>query len=353
MRCFSMIGTPCASVEVGGKLLHFMENTAMKILKAKKLAMAAALTAGVVVSSQASAYDFLFNWTLDITGAGRTTGDGVTGVHEYLDLTGISYVDINAPVSATAFAFDDYGTMNFVTHDGGTAIDTLTGSIANQNLTQYELTAIFKLSGQVTANGSIVFDPYAPATTNYVEMWVGNSTTNPDSVDYGTDDSTNPGNGIYGANNGTLIATFGLVIGNGTADNNLLPNGTISIALEPLTLLAGYFKNSSGVDLSTLIDTSVVGDGPLFGFVTTNQSFVSNVSNEFDQEVVVGMAGDAACMSGTTNNCQATATDPRFVISNNGQYRWATVPEPGTLALMGAALFGAGLTRRRKVGKAS
>lgn len=304
-------------------------------MKLQKTLLAAVVAAAIAPATASAA--FLNNWTFDITGSGNTSGDGVTFVNEYLDLNGTSYVDLDlaSPVGPSTFNFQDVGAMLVTTADGGAnPYDTFVGG------TVYETSFIFELSGQVTLGGNINFSSYAAG--DYVELWVGSSATG--TYDYGT--NTDPGT-TFGANNGTQIGVFQLNYGAGNVDVAGIPNGQITIVLEPTVLAAGYFFDSNGNDMSAMVN-GIQGDGPLFGFVTTNASLNDAVNTTVNDEIVMELAGDPSLTLNGDGVTYGSDAPDRFVVGNNGQYRWS-VPEPGTIALLGMGLIGlAGAARRRK-----
>ncbi|MHB1186276.1 PEP-CTERM sorting domain-containing protein [Thiobacillus sp.] len=302
----------------------------------KQKTLVSAIFAASMLPLTASAA-FLNNWTFDITGSGNTTAnvadDGVTFVNEYLDIIGVSYVDLDLanPNPNGSVPFQDVGTFNTVGADAGAnAFDNFKAS------TLYESTFKFELSGDVSLPGNIDFNAYTAG--DYVEWWVGSSATA--TKDYGST------TGIFGADNGTLIGKFQLNFGTGTVGITGVPNGLITIILEPTTLLAGYFFDTNGVDLSTLVD-GVTGNGPLFGFVTTNASLNDAVNATVNSEIVQQLAGDASLTPNPDGITYGSDAPDRFVVGNNGQYRWS-VPEPGMIALLGMGLLGMGITGRRR-----
>ena len=276
----------------------------------RKTLIGAAL-ATVFLPNVASA-GFLNNWKLDLDGAG---GTAPVTINEFIDLTGISYVK-NTFTGPTTFNFTDNGAFNVVTHDGGATFAGFSGT--------RELTAIF--SGG-TGTGS--FAGGVNFTGGTLKMY----------SDTALDFATVAGSAVstYGANNGTLIGTFTLVSGGGAIDPvTAIPNGFLSIALKADSLLAGYWFDSTGTDLST-----IAGLTPplLFAFATTNASYVANPSQLVKDEIVGELAG------GTVGYTNIPPND--FVVSNNGQYR-LSVPEPGTVALMGLGLLAFGLSGARR-----
>ncbi|WP_068806652.1 flocculation-associated PEP-CTERM protein PepA [Thauera phenolivorans] len=274
----------------------------MKVLK--KLVLAGAV--GAAFASGAANAAFLSNWTFDTNGA---AAGGTILVSEFLDMVGASYVE-NTFSDATNFTFENAGAYVVPTADG-----------TNVMPSEAQITAIFSGTGSGQLGGSLAFNAgsfqmYSDTTANF------GSTT-----------------GIFGADDGTLIADFLLTEGTGQIGSAGLPNGEISLTFKATNLAAGYFFNEDGIDLSTM-----VGSELLFGFVTTNASQVANPSpnviTEIMGELYTQEFGGVAA---------GTNTPPGdFILSNNGQYRFSEVPEPGTIALAGLGLLGLGLSRRRK-----
>jgi hypothetical protein len=280
-------------------------------MKIVKQVMVAAMV-GAWASAPASAA-FLQNWYFDYDGAAGMQAATTTQVSEYLDIVGTSYIK-NSFSGPLSFTFEDWGAFKATAHDGGGGLN---GSGSN------ELTALFHLTGTGTLGSSINFN--SGAVGDFVDVWVQNG-----GVDFA---STND---IYGANNGTKIGTFAVAFGGGTINASGIPNGFLTIALKPLSLTSGHFFLEDSTDLATT-DLNFV-----FGFVTTNASVATAVNSTVNGEIVQEFAGDSSLPTSDPPN--------RFVVGNNGQYRWV-VPEPGTVALIGLGLLGlVGLSRLKSGG---
>jgi hypothetical protein len=284
----------------------------------KKL-LAATAVAGILVAAPAQA--FLLDWKFNPNGTGF--GAAVT-VNEYMDIVGPSYVNTTTPV-AGAFTFAENGAIVSSTHDGGAAYTGFAGT---------EITALFNLTGAGTLGGTVTYN-----AGGLIDIF---SDTTPD---FAT--ATAPGI-IYGANDGTAIGSFLILGGGGAIDPTGIPNGQQTIVAQATSLTAGYWFDAAGTDLSTL-----VGSGLVFGFATTNASYVGNPSAAVLSDIVAAQGGDLTftnCLPGQVAPsvpCTGVTGQGEFVISNNGQFR-LNVPEPGSLALLGLALLGmAGFSRRK------
>jgi hypothetical protein len=106
------------------------------------------------------------------------------------------------------------------------------------------------------------------------------------------------------------------------------------------SLDAGYFFRENGQDLST---------ESIMAFAFTNANTVANPTGILVDEVACQYAN----FSGNGCNGSAYANTPgSFFVGNNGQFKLAEVPEPGSLALFGIAMLGAGVVSRKRAKKA-
>jgi hypothetical protein len=286
--------------------------TIMKSLKKLAYATAVALTAGAV-----QAEPVLNNWVFNPNGGGYENGQRI---NEYLDVNGNAFIDLT-PTGGTSFSFTEHAVFNIVQADGRGQLFPVKYSGGN-------ITAIFEASGTGNFSGAFSF------TGGTIRMY-----QNPTNGQYSSTD------GFYGANLGNLIGSFDVLAGGGgdvDASGEPTNNGDVSVFARAGAgaLAEGYFFNSDGTDLSS---------NPIMAFAFTNANTVGSPTSDQVSEVICEYAGFTG--SGCGGGSYANAPGDYFFLSTNGQFKLAEVPEPGSLALFGIALLGAGVATRRRVAK--
>jgi len=139
--------------------------------------------------------------------------------------------------------------------------------------------------------------------------------------------------GIYGANNGTPLASFS-VIGGGFISANEIG---LQASLDAGSLLRGYLFDGSGRDM---IDAAQV----TLNLVVKNEKATPD-SLEI-AEIVCGLSGfpGPGC-----NGMPFFNADPFFFVKDGGYVSLSAIPEPGSMALFVAALGGLSVVRRRRL----
>ena len=293
----------------------------MKFLK--KLACATAVA--MSFAGAASAATVMTDWRFNPTGGGLT---GSQQIKEYLDVNGQAFIELTRG-AGTSFSFEEHAVFNIVQADSNGRLFPMTYPGGN-------ITALFEGFGNGnvgtgTANGSFTF---SGGTIRIYQNPVNNQ--------YGTDA------GYYGADQGRLIATFDVLAGGGgqvDASGSPINNGQVSVFAKADVgdLASGYFFRSNGTDLST---------ESILSFAFTNANTISNegVTTDLVSEVACQYAGFTG--AGCNGTAYANAPGQYFFVSNNGQFKLAEVPEPGSLALFGIAMLGAGFASRKRAKKA-
>jgi hypothetical protein len=279
-------------------------------MKKQFVALLAAGAMYAAITSAASATTFMSDWKLNLAGTGS---GGAVVINEYLDTLGNSY--IKNTVTGTSVAFNEVGFFESIIHDGA--------GLNSPTFSNF-LTATFAGSGSGTLNGNITFNPggflkmYSDTINNY-----GSTTAN------------------YGANDGTLIASFKIKDGNGTIDPSGIPNGQITVSLVADFVKTGYFFDKNNVDLATYLTTTPF----LLGFATTNASAMQNPIT------TPNLISELAQFAGIPVSDITNQAPGNLVVSDNGQYRLQAVPEPGTMALFGLGMFGLAIFGKRRMNK--
>jgi hypothetical protein len=285
----------------------------MKFLK--KLACAAAVA--MTVAGGANASTVMNDWVFNPTGGGYTGGQVI---NESLDVNGNAFIQIT-PTGASSFSFAEHAVFNIVQADGN-------GQLFPVSFPGGNITATFEATGTGNFSGAFTF---GGGTIRLFQ--------NPTNGQYGSTE------GFYGANLGNEIATFNVMAGGGglvNANGSPVNNGQVTVlAQAPVGGLdAGYFFRENGADLS---------QESVLAFAFTNANTVGAPTTRLVDEVACQYANftGAGCNGGTYAN-----TPGYFFVGNNGQFKLAEVPEPGSLALFGIAMLGAGVISRKRAKKA-
>jgi hypothetical protein len=287
--------------------------TTMKSLK--KLACATAVA--MSLAGGANAATVMNDWVFNPTGGGFTGGQQI---NEYLDVNGNSFIQIN-PSGGSSFTFREHGVFNIVQADGN-------GALFPQHYPGGNISATFEATGTGNFSGNFSF------SNGTIRIY-----QNPSNGQYGT------AAGIYGANLGNMIAEFTVMAGGGgTVDASGSPtnNGQVTVLAraEAGMLDAGYFFRENGQDLST---------ESIMAFAFTNANTIGNPTQILVDEVACQYARFTG--PGCNGDTYANAPGQYFFIGGNGQLKLAEVPEPGSLALFGIAMLGAGFAARKRARK--
>jgi len=288
----------------------------MKLLK--KLAWTTVLAASM---GAAQAQTVLNDWVFNPNGGGFDNGQEID---EYLDVNGNAFITLN-PSGESSFTFREYAVFNLTQADSN-------GRLFPINYAGGNISAIFEGYGTGTFNGQFTF------TGGTIRMF-----QNPADGQYGSTE------GIYGADVGNLIGTFNVLAGGGgsvDASGNPIGNGQVSVWAQAAegALESGYFFRGNGDDLS---------EESVLAFAFTNANAISNPNATLVDEVACQFGGFQG--AGCNGSAYANAPGEYFFIGGNGQFKLneieSEVPEPGSLALFGIAMLGAGMAARKRARK--
>lgn len=260
------------------------------------------------------------NWQLDpsvVDGSLSATNADIYAI----GFTGTTFTDNHGVPVGPGVTFDDYGALQ------ANAYQTYEGiNFYNGLGSDYELTGVFVGSGiNTTQVGSIqdfVFDPGGTLKI-YLDFVLP--------LDFG---DTTIGDGIaYGADNGTLVASLTMLVGDGTLDFSAPggPDGRVDMIYEFDFMLPGFWLDEFGNDLSTTAMTVALTD-------SNNDIWIPT------QAVIDEWADNWG--NGTPTFIPGTTIPVDLYTRNDGSLHIG-VPEPATLLLLGSGLIGLGFYRRK------
>lgn len=290
----------------------------MKLLKKLACAAAVAMSMGA-----AQAAPVLNDWVFNPTGGGYEDGQEI---NEYLDVNGNAFIRLT-PTGESSFSFTEHAVFNISQADSNGILFPIAYPGGN-------ITAVFEATGTGNFSGAFTF------SGGTIRMY-----QNPTNGQYGGTE------GVYGANLGNLIASFDVLAGGGglvDASGSPTTNGQVSVfaRAEAGALAPGYFFRDDGGDLS---------EAAIMAFAFTNANTVGDPTERLVDEVACEYAGFTG--PGCNGDAYENAPGQYFFLSSNGQFKLnetegGEVPEPGSLALFGIAMLGAGIAARRRAGKA-
>jgi PEP-CTERM motif len=290
---------------------------------AKKIACAAALS--MSFAGAVNAANILTDWRFNPNGGGF---ENALTVDEFMDVNGNGFVQLTS-TGERSFTFVEHAVFNIAQADSNGRLFAITHEGGN-------ISMLFQgfgsgVRGPGAANGSF---SYGGGTIRIFQ--------NPVNGQYGS------AAGIYGANLGNEIASLNVLAGGGgkvDASGAPVANGQVNVfaRIDSGALAPGYFFRNDGDNLS-------MASNLLFVLTNANANPITPGTPNLVSEVACQYAGFTG--AGCNGTPYANVPGEYFFVSNNGQFKLAEIPEPGSLALFGIAMLGAGVVTRKRAAKA-
>lgn len=280
----------------------------------KKCLAATAVAAAVVAPLPASA-GVVDSWQLTLSALNGLNIGGAGAISGASNATNIDHLVINGKSTinqtvvggvALGQSFTDSGYLQFLTNstEGGGATPFLNFGTAGGNQL-YGYLQFTGLTGVLNANGSITFNPGSGSVGFFVE-----------------DD----GDLKSGTGNVLQVASYKVIAPSGGSNLDFFggtaANSTVDVTLELLSeIVPNFFAYAGGIAM------------PLMNLHLVNVDSLLDPNLQFQPNPSPVPSGNGVSV---------------IHVQNAGQYNVTTVPEPGTLALLGIGLAGFGFMRRRK-----
>ncbi|QID19616.1 PEP-CTERM sorting domain-containing protein [Nitrogeniibacter mangrovi] len=266
--------------------------------------MAASLVLGVAASAHA-----MDSWYFNPAGTGFANATEFSG----FNVGGYGFIDQSVSIQHLGFDFEEHGAYQIMMPSSGASPTA-----------GFDITATYAVEGYVGLLGS-------GFTGGAISLYADPS------FDFGS------ANGIFGADNGTLIAQFDVV---GGAIDPLAGQASVAAQLVGASLASGYFFDAAGNDLA-----GVTGLGLTLG-----------VQNQVIDPTGTRIVAELACEYGGFNGpgCNGAPYRPAFMdlaystvqdvgvatLTYNGGVPVVAVPEPASAVMMLTGLLGLFAWRR-------
>tara|TARA_R110002049_G_scaffold285698_3_gene466861 strand:+ start:4344 stop:5255 length:912 start_codon:yes stop_codon:yes gene_type:complete len=300
----------------------------------KRFLLPAALLVAALAGPQANAASILVNdFQIDLAAAGE--GTGIISPIDEITFRGIAH---NQTTDTNMNGFQDPGELSII--DGLGSVTSFQGNGGPQNVSStgeilsvdYELTFDFTVGGVGTGllGGVSTFTHTAPGVggaDGLLDFYVDGT---PDAVlDLGVGGVT-----ASGLTNGTLIATFEILAGDGGVINGNTLDGSDDATFQLISAMPGVLLDADGNDLGLLVKG---GAEVLLAF--SNSNFDLDADND-------GLINSGPPAGWPFPRIGSGSPVDHFALED-GSLNLATVPEPASL--LGFAAIGAiGIAGRRR-----
>ena len=280
-----------------------------------RIILAIMLISFMTASSASATLVLMDDWTLLVGGKYIDNID-------FLNYTGISHVNTTDDHLPTGLSAGDTFTDHFVFkispgdfENEGSGTITKYRNNDGIGVGDFELTGIVSLTGHHTAvdgdDADFEFD------TGSFEMWLDLNSNATPALGGGT---------VSGYDDGTNIASFALDFGGGNFDFGLR-DGNVDVNFLSTIMLSGYMFENDGTDFNTY--------GSLLAAITDSNSDETSLAWPTNWQAYTGQVVDSESWD--------------LNLDIDGSSRFAVIPEPATMLLLGSGLIGlAGFGRKKK-----